>query len=95
MVSERVPFSLGVTKYHRVVSEHGSTLGLDGRCVGHAFMLVTYVFLILVVYVLVAYAWCWSWSHLCHHVKVDGVVFGCVFHACMSIMHSLCMSYIC
>ena len=33
-----------------MVSEHGSTLGLDGSCVGHAFLLVAYVFSILVVY---------------------------------------------
>ena len=70
-----------------MVLEHGSPLGLDGQCVGHAFMLVTYVFLILVAYGLVAYAWCCSWSHLCHHVKVYGVVVGCDCHECMSVMH--------
>lgn len=43
-----------------MVSEHGSPLRLDGRCVGHAFMSVVYVFLILVVHVLVSFAWCWS-----------------------------------
>ena len=36
---------------YRVVSEHGSTLGVDGKCVDHAFMLVSYVFSMLVVYV--------------------------------------------
>lgn len=30
-----------------MVSEHGSPLGLDEWCVGHAFMPVTYVFLVL------------------------------------------------
>jgi len=42
-----------------VVLEHGSPLGLDGQCVGHAYMLVAYVFLMLAIYVLVVYAW-WS-----------------------------------
>jgi len=41
-----------------VVSEHGSSLALDGRCVGHACMSDAYVFLMLVVHVLVAFAWC-------------------------------------
>ena len=40
-----------------MVSKHVSPLGLDGQCVGHAFMLVTYVFPILMAHVLVAYAW--------------------------------------
>jgi len=40
-----------------VLSEHGSPLGLDGRCVGHAYMLVAYVLFIFVLYVFVAYAW--------------------------------------
>jgi len=61
-------------------------------CVGHAYILVAYLFFMLVVYVLVVYEWCWSWLHLCHHVKIDGVVVGCVCHECMSIMHCLCMS---
>ena len=39
-----------------MVSEHGSTLRLDGRCVGHAFKSVAYVFSMLEVYVLVAFA---------------------------------------
>ena len=43
-----------------MVSEHDSPLGMDERCVGHAFMSVAYVFLILMVYVLVFYAWHWS-----------------------------------
>ena len=46
---------------YRVVSEHGSPLELDVRCVGQAFMSFARVLIILVVYVLVAYAWCWSW----------------------------------
>ena len=36
-----------------MVLEHGSPIGLDGLCVGHEFMLVTYVFLMLVVHVLI------------------------------------------
>lgn len=32
---------------YRVVSEHGSNLGLDGRCIGHAYMSVAYVSLCL------------------------------------------------
>lgn len=38
-----------------MVSEHGSPLGLDGWCVGHAYILVAYVSFMLVVYVLVVY----------------------------------------
>lgn len=60
-------------------------------CVEHTYILVACVFLMLVGYVLVVYAWFWSSLHLCHHVKVDGIVVGCVYHECMSIMHSLCM----
>lgn len=41
-----------------MVPEHGSPLGLDGLCVGHAFMLVACVLIILVLYVLISYAWC-------------------------------------
>ena len=41
-----------------MVSKHVSCLGLDGWCVGHAFMLIAYVFLKLVVHVLVAFSWC-------------------------------------
>jgi len=59
---------------YRVVLEHGSRLGLDGWCVGHAFISVSCVFSMFVVYVLVVYAWCWSWLYLCRHVKVDGVL---------------------
>ena len=44
--------------HYKVVSEHGSPLRLDGRCVGHALILVAYVFLMLVVHVLVAFEWC-------------------------------------
>lgn len=32
-----------------MVLEHDSTLGLDGKCVGHGLMLVAYVFCMLVV----------------------------------------------
>ena len=44
-----------VEVYYRMVLKHSSTLGLDGMCVGHEFMLVAYVFLMLVVYVLVSF----------------------------------------
>ena len=43
-----------------MVSEHGFPLELDGRCVGHAFMSITYVFLILLIHVIVVHAWWWS-----------------------------------
>ena len=57
-----------------MVSEHGSPLGLDGWCVGHAFILGVYVFSMVMVYVFVLYPWFSSWLHLCRHVKVDGVL---------------------
>ena len=41
-----------------MVLEHGSLLRLDGKCVGHAFMLIAYVFLMIIVHVLVSFAWC-------------------------------------
>ena len=41
-----------------MVSEHGSTLRLDGKCVYHAFMLVAYVFSILVVYMCLLHPCC-------------------------------------
>lgn len=44
-----------------MVLEHGSPLGLDGLCAGHAFMSVAYVFLMFVLHMLVAFAWFWSW----------------------------------
>ena len=47
---------------YRVISEHGSPLGLDGRCVGHEFMSGAYVFLCF-----------WSIYWLCMH----GVGYGC------------------
>ncbi len=50
---------------YRVVSEHGSPLGLNGRCIGHEYMSVAYVFFMLVVYVLVVYACWWSLLSLC------------------------------
>ena len=46
----------------------------------------------LVVYVNVVYAWRWSWLQLCHHVKVDEVDVGCVYHEYMSFMNWLCVS---
>ena len=44
--------------FYRVVSERGSTLGLDGWCVGHAFMLVAYVFSMLVFYMCLFHSCC-------------------------------------
>ena len=41
-----------------MVSEHGSTLRLDGWCIVHAFMLVAYVFLMLVVHVFITFSEC-------------------------------------
>ena len=41
-----------------MVSGHGSPLGLDGWCFGHALMEVAYMFLILVFHVLIAFVWC-------------------------------------
>jgi len=43
---------------YKVVSDHGSPLGLDGQCVGHAFMSVAYVLFLQVIYFLISYAWC-------------------------------------
>ena len=74
-----------------MVSKHDSPLGLDGKCDGHAYISVAYVFLMLMVYVLIVYAWWWSWLQLCRHVNVDGVVLGCGCHECMLVMHWLCM----
>ena len=42
---------------YRVVPMHGSTLGLDGWCVGHACMLVACVYLTLSFHVLLAFTW--------------------------------------
>jgi len=58
VVSDRVMLSLGHILYHIVASEHGSPLGLDGQCVSHRFMSVSYMFLMLVVHVLIAFSWC-------------------------------------
>ena len=78
-----------------MVLEHGSPLGLDGQCVGHALMSVSYVFSMIVFYVLVAYAWCLSWLQWCRHVKFDGVDVGCVYHEYRSVMHvSVCMYHV-
>ena len=41
-----------------MILEHGSTLVLDERCVGHAFLLVAYVFFMPMVYVFVASVLC-------------------------------------
>ena len=57
-----------------MISEHGSTVGLDGWCVGHVSLLVGYVFLIPMVHVLVAFVFCWPWCLWCRHGSVDGVV---------------------
>ena len=75
---------------YRVVWEHASPLGLDGQCLGHAYMSIGYVLPIFVVYVLVAYAWCWSWLQWCFHVNFDGVVVECVV---MSIWLVMCFLY--
>lgn len=52
---------------YRVVSEHGSPLGLAGQCVGHAFISVAYVFSMLVVYMNCEVIVC----ILCHRDDVD------------------------
>jgi len=46
----------------------------------------------LMVYLLIVYVGCGSWLYLCHHLKVDGFVVGCVFREYMLAMHWLCMS---
>ena len=56
-----------------MVSKNGSTLELDGWCVGHVFLMVSYVFIIPMVYVLVASVLCWPWWKWCRHGSVDGV----------------------
>ena len=56
-----------------MVSEHGSTLGMDWQCASHDFLLVEYVFLVPV-YVLVEFVLCWPWWQWYFHGKVDGVV---------------------
>lgn len=42
---------------YRVVSEHGSTLGLDGWNFFHAYTTISYVFFTFMEYVLILYAW--------------------------------------
>lgn len=76
---------------YSVVSEYGPPFGLDGQCVVHALLSVSYVFSMLVVYVLVVYAWWWPWLKWCLHVKVDGVFLDVVV---MSI-GQLCPGYAC
>ena len=73
---------------YRVVLEDGSSLGLDGQCVGHAYMSISYVLFMLVVYVLILYALWWSWLQLCRHVKFDVVV-------CVVVTSVLCIGYAC
>jgi len=81
-----------------VVSEHGSPLGLDGRCLGHAYMSVAYILLMLVIYALVVYAWWWSWLHFCHHVMLDVFIMNigrlCSGYACQC-LYVLCMHVCC
>lgn len=57
-----------------MVSDHDSTLRIDGTCVVHYFLLVPYVFLIPRFYALVASGFCCPWWQMCHHGHVDGVV---------------------
>ena len=68
-------------EYYKVISEHGSTLGLDGRCVGHDFvdfLCVSYTY----VYVFVASMLCFPlWKWCCHWRDDDVVVnmLSCVY----------------
>ena len=64
-----------------MVLEHGSTLGLDGQCVGHAFMLVAYVFSMLVVYMCCLHPCCVGHGGVAMEVLM--VLFSTCFHDCM------------
>ena len=79
-----------------MVSEHGSTLGLDGWCVGHAFMSISYVF---------SYPCCMWLMHPCCvdnggsgvTMEVVMVLSSIFFHECIidcelfSLMYCSCM----
>ena len=77
-----------------MVSEHGSPLGLDGWCVGHAFMSVAYMCSLCL----------WFMCLLCMHGggrccscvatwKLIVIVVGCGRHKRMLVMCLLCMSF--
>ena len=67
-----------------MVSEHGSTLGLDGQCVGHDFMLVAYVFSMLVVYMWVLHLCCVSHGGSGFTMEVLMVLLSTCCHECMT-----------
>ena len=66
-----------------MVSEHGSTLGINGRCVGHAFILVAYVFSMVVVYMCSLHRCCVGNCGSSVTMEVLGVLLSTCCHACM------------
>ena len=74
-----------------VVLEHGSPIRLDGQCVGHLFMLFSFVLIVLMVYVCVSYAWSQSWLWWCHRVKDDIVVVKYVIMSVWLVTCCLCL----
>ena len=82
--------------YYILVSEHGSTLRLDGQCVDHAFMLVAYVLSMLVIYMCLLHLFCVG--HGSSGVTMEGlmVLLSTCFHECMTgymlflLMYSSC-----
>ena len=67
-----------------MVSEHGSTLGLYGQCVDHAFMLVSYVFSMLVVYMCLFHMCCVGHGDNGVAMEVLMVLLLACCHECMT-----------
>ena len=80
-----------------MVLEHGSTLRMDGKCVDHAFMLVSYVFSMLVVYMCFFHPCCVSNGGSGVAMEMLMVLLSTCCHKCMigyvflMLMYCLCM----
>ena len=76
-----------------MVSENGSNLVLDGQCVDHAFMLVSYVFSMLEVHICLLYLCCVGHGGSGVTTEVLMVLLSTCCHECMTGYGLLALMY--